>query len=269
MYFTRHVVCKTRVSPDLTAFRPFIAELARASADFIAPYFGNPSTAVDFKADDSPVTAADRGAEAVMRELITKRFPDHGIIGEEHGNLNPDAEFVWVLDPIDGTKSFITGVPLWTTLIGLLHHGQPVLGAIHQPNLGQLVIGDNHTTTLNDRPVTTRDTTTLDTATFVTSDHRNLARYQDGPATDRLIDACRLYRTWADGYGYLLLATGFVDISADPIMNPWDIAALVPVVRGAGGIITDWTGNAPYPAESILAAATPELHAAAMATLQV
>ena len=138
---------------DLSAYRPFVAELARASAEFIKPFFGNPSTAVELKADDSPVTAADRGAEAVMRELITARFPDHGIIGEEHGNHHPDAEWVWVLDPIDGTKSFITGVPLWTTLIGLLHRGQPVLGAIHQPTLGQLVIGDNHTTTLNDRPV--------------------------------------------------------------------------------------------------------------------
>lgn len=256
------------MEPDLSPYRPFIAELAQASARFIAPFFGNPSTTVDFKADDSPVTAADRGAEAVMRELITRRFPDHGIIGEEHGNVNPDAEWTWVLDPIDGTKSFITGVPLWTTLIGLLHRGQPVLGAINQPTLGQLVIGDNTTTTLNDRPVTTRATTRLSEATLVTSDHLNLAIHQDGVSSDRLIEACRLYRTWADGYGYLLLATGFVDLSIDPIMNPWDIAALVPVVRGAGGIITDWNGQAPYPAESIVAAATPELHAAALAILQ-
>jgi len=253
---------------NLSPYRPFIAELAQASADFIAPYFGNPGTAVDFKSDDSPVTAADRGAEKIMRDLITARFPTHGIIGEEHGDLNPDAEWVWVLDPIDGTKSFITGVPLWTTLIGLLHHGQPVLGAINQPTLGQLVIGDNTTTTLNGQPVRTRSTTSLAESTFVTSDHRNLARYQNGAACDRLIDATRLYRTWADGYGYLLLATGFVDICVDPIMNPWDIAALIPVVRGAGGTITDWSGHPPYPAESIIAAATPELHTAALATLQ-
>ncbi len=253
---------------DLSAYRPFVAELARASAEFIKPFFGNPSTAVELKADDSPVTAADRGAEAVMRELITARFPDHGIIGEEHGNHHPDAEWVWVLDPIDGTKSFITGVPLWTTLIGLLHRGQPVLGAIHQPTLGQLVIGDNHTTTLNDRPVRARDTTSLRDATLVTSDHLNLAIYQDGVPCDRLIETCRLYRTWADGYGYLLLATGFVDVVLDPVMNPWDIAALVPVVRGAGGIITDWTGQPPYPAESIIAAATPDLHAATLKVLR-
>jgi myo-inositol-1(or 4)-monophosphatase len=253
---------------DLSSHRDFITELARASADFIAPYFGNPGTAVEFKSDDSPVTAADRGAEQVMREMIAARFPDHGIIGEEHGNDRADAEWVWVLDPIDGTKSFISGVPLWTTLIGLLHHGKPALGAIHQPTLGQLVIGDNQTTTLNGQPVRTRATTALADATLVTSDHRNLARYQNGPAADQLIDACRLYRTWADGYGYLLLATGFVDICLDPIMNPWDIAALVPVIRGAGGTITDWSGQAPHPAESIAAAATPELHAATLAKLQ-
>ncbi|MCF3648232.1 histidinol-phosphatase [Synoicihabitans lomoniglobus] len=252
---------------DLSSPREFIPELARASADFIAPFFGNPGTAVEFKSDDSPVTAADRGAEAVMRKMIAHRFPAHGIIGEEHGNDRPDAEWVWVLDPIDGTKSFITGVPLWTTLIGLLHHGEPVLGAIHQPTLGQLVIGDNETTTLNGRPVHTRATTALADATLVTSDHRNLARYQNGTAADQLIDACRLYRTWADGYGYLLLATGFVDICLDPIMNPWDIAALVPVVRGAGGTITDWSGQSPYPAESIAAAATPDLHRQTLAQL--
>jgi myo-inositol-1(or 4)-monophosphatase len=238
-----------------------MVELARASAEFIAPYFGDPGTTVEFKADDSPVTAADRGAEEVMRRLIEHKFPEHGIIGEEHGTVREDAEWVWVLDPIDGTKSFITGVPLWTTLIGLLHHGEPVLGAIHQPTLGQLMIGDGTTTTLNDRPVRCRPTTDLAAATLVTSDHFNLAHYQNGPACDRLIKQTRLYRTWADGYGYLLLAAGHVDICLDPIMNPWDIAALVPVVRGAGGVITDWTGNKPYPAESMAAAATPELHA--------
>ena len=152
-------------------------------------------------------------------------------------------------------------MPLWTTLIGLLHHGQPVLGAINQPTLGQLAVGDNATTTLNGQPIRCRGTTDLATATLVTSDHRNLAHYQPGSNTDALIDACRLYRTWADGYGYLMLAAGFVDIAMDPIVNPWDIAALVPVVRGAGGTITDWNGNAPYPAESTIAAATRELHA--------
>ena len=253
---------------ELTSERTFLTELARASADFIAPYFGNPGTAVEFKVDDSPVTAADRGAEKIMREMIKTRFPNHGIIGEEFGSENAGAEWVWVLDPIDGTKSFITGVPLWTTLIGLLHQGQPVLGAINQPTLGQLAIGDNHTTTLNGQPVRCRATTHLAEATLVTIDHRNLAHYQPDSNTDALIDACRLYRTWADGYGYLMLAAGFVDIAIDPIVNPWDIAALIPVVRGAGGTITDWPGNSPYPADSTIACATAELHEAVTKTLR-
>jgi myo-inositol-1(or 4)-monophosphatase len=172
-----------------------------------------------------------------------------------------------MLDPIDGTKSFITGVPLWGTLIALLHQGQPVLGCIHQPILGQFMVGDGKVTTLNGRPVRARRTTRIEDATLLTSDPLNPAKYQDGPKFDALIRRARLVRTWGDCYGYLLVAAGHADIMGDPIMNPWDIAALVPVVRGAGGIITDWSGNAPYPAESILAAATPELHAAARATL--
>jgi len=254
---------------DLTPYRTFLAQLAHESGDFIRPHFGDASLAIDSKSDASPVTAADRGAEQLLRRRITEKFPTHGIIGEEFGNENADAEFVWVLDPIDGTKSFITGVPLFATLIALLHHGQPVLGAIHQPILRQLVIGDNHTATLNDRPIRTRKTTRLEDSTLLTSDTLNIAKYQPASAScyDALARRTKLYRTWGDAYGYLLVATGFADICVDPIMNPWDIAALIPVIRGAGGVITDWRGNAPYPAESTIASATPELHAAVIQSL--
>jgi histidinol-phosphate phosphatase HisN, inositol monophosphatase family len=254
---------------DLSPFRTFIAQLARESGDFIRPHFGDLALPVETKSDASPVTLADRGAEQLLRRRIAEKFPTHGIIGEEFGNENADAEFVWVLDPIDGTKSFITGVPLFATLIALLHHGQPVLGAIHQPILRQLAIGDNHTTTLNDRPLRTRRTTRVEDATLLTSDTLNIAKYQPASAAryDALAQRTKLYRTWGDAYGYLLVATGYADICVDPIMNPWDIAALVPVIRGAGGVITDWRGHAPYPAESTLASATPELHAAVLAAL--
>jgi histidinol phosphatase-like enzyme (inositol monophosphatase family) len=251
---------------DFTPYRPFLAELAHRSGDFIRPHFASPSLAVEFKADASPVTVADRGAEELMRTLITKKFPTHGIIGEELGNDRPDAEFVWVLDPIDGTKSFISGVPLWGTLIALLHEGQPVLGAIHQPILNQLMIGDGTTTTLNDRPVRLRPCPSLAEATLLTSDPLNPALYQNGPAFDALSRRTRLVRTWGDAYGYLLLASGLADIMCDPIMNPWDIAALVPVVRGAGGVITDWQGRPAYPSASIVAA-HPCLHAEVLAAL--
>ena len=251
---------------DLTPYRAFLIELAEKSGDFIRPLFANPSLAVEFKADESPVTAADKGAEKLLRSLIAKKFPAHGIIGEEFGNDRPDAEFVWVLDPIDGTKSFITGVPLFGTLIALLHNGQPVLGAIHQPSLGQLMIGDNTTTTLNGRAVRVRTTARIEDATFLTSDPLNPTKYQNGAAYASLEKRARLSRTWGDCYGYLLLAAGFADIMCDPIMNPWDIQALIPIVRGAGGIITDWQGRDPVKAESIVAANTT-LHPQVIAAL--
>ncbi|MCX6936608.1 MAG: histidinol-phosphatase [Verrucomicrobia bacterium] len=253
---------------DLAPYHAFIAELAAESGDFIRPFFGRTDLAVENKGDASPVTAADRGAEELLRRRINARFPEHGIIGEEMGAERADAEWVWVLDPIDGTKSFITAVPLWGTLIGLLHHGQPVLGCIHQPILGQLLIGDNITTTLNGRPVRCRATRPLAEATVLTSDYQNLARYQDPAACERLVTRARLTRTWGDCYGYLLLACGHADVALDPIMNPWDIAALVPVVRGAGGVITDWQGGPAYPAEHTIAATTPELHAEVLRTLR-
>jgi histidinol phosphatase-like enzyme (inositol monophosphatase family) len=252
---------------DLSLYRAFLIELAHASGDFIRPFYGRSDLAVERKADASPVTAADRGAEDLMRHLIHQRYPDHGVIGEESGPEQPDAEWVWVLDPIDGTKSFITGVPLWGTLIALLHRGQPVLGCIHQPILQQLMVGDGHRTTLNAEPVRTRPCTQLKDATLLTSDIGNLARYQDGARCQPLLDEARLVRTWGDCYGYLLVASGWADVCLDPIMNPWDIAALVPVMRGAGGVISDWHGGGAYPATSTVAAATPELHEAVLGFL--
>lgn len=253
---------------DLAAERAFLVELARASGDLIRPLFGRLEVVVEIKGDLTPVTAADRGAEELMRRMIRARFPDHGILGEEFGPERADAEWVWVLDPVDGTKSFVTGVPLFGTLVALLHHGQPVLGCIHQPILGQLVVGDGRVTTLNGAPVRCRPTRALADATLLTCDWVNPAVHQDGPAFDRLSRTVKLARTWGDCYGYLLLASGWADLVVDPIMNPWDIAALVPVVRGAGGVITDWQGGPAYPATSTVAAATPELHAAALAALR-
>ena len=251
---------------SLDAYRTFLTELARKSGDFLLPHFNNPALKVETKSDDSPVTAADRGAEQLMRELIAARFPGHGVIGEEFPEKNAGAEWVWVLDPIDGTKSFITGVPLWGTLIALLHNGQPVLGAIHQPVLRQLMIGDGAATTLNGDVVRVRACDTIEAATFLTSDPLNPAKYQNGAAYAALTAHARLVRTWGDCYGYLLLASGRADLMCDPIMNPWDIAALVPIIRGAGGVITDWQGGDPMSGQSIVAAG-PALHARAVAAL--
>jgi myo-inositol-1(or 4)-monophosphatase len=252
------------MNPDV--YRDFLLKLAAASGDFIRPYFARPDLAVETKSDLTPVTVADRGAEELMRRMIHERFPGHGILGEEFGPENTDAEFVWVLDPIDGTRAFAAGCPLFGTLVALLHRGQPVLGAIHQPVLGQLLIGDGTRTTLNDQPVSVRTTARLEDATLLCSDVLSAAKHQNGPAFDALCRRVRLLRTWGDCYGYLLLATGGADIMCDPIMNPWDIAALIPVIRGAGGIITDWQGRDPVNAASIVAA-TPALHAQVIAAL--
>lgn len=251
---------------DLTPYRHFAAELATRSGDFILPHYGNPALVVETKADLSPVTVADRGAEALLRDLIARRFPGHGIIGEEYGRENADAEFVWVLDPIDGTKSFVSGVPLWGTLIALLHRGEPVLGCIHQPVLRQLLIGDGRTTTLNDRAVRCRAARPWAECTFLTTSYENLARHPGGPAALQLAATAQLSRTWGDCYGYLLVSQGWADVMLDPLMNPWDIAALVPVVRGAGGVITDFAGRTPTGADSILAG-TPSAHATVLAAL--
>lgn len=218
-------------------------ELAEVSGDLILPYFAQADLGVELKSDDSPVTLADRGAEKVMRDLIESRFPDHGIIGEEYGNVREDSEFVWVLDPIDGTRSFISAVPLFVTLIGLLHRGKPLLGAIHQPVLRQLMIGDGKVTTLNGRPVRVRNTTDISKATLLTTDPLFAARYQNGPAFAELANRAALYRSFGDGYGYLLVAAGWADIMVDPIMNAWDLLPLIPCIEGAGGRITNWKGG--------------------------
>ena len=244
----------------LDPYREFIVELAGLSGAFIRSFYGSDDLKVDIKADQSPVTAADRGAEELMREHIARRFPDHGIVGEEFGTDRADAEFVWVLDPIDGTKSFTASVPLFGTLISLIHNGQPALGCIHQPVLGQLLVGDNSSAILNGKPVRTRQTSSVTEATLLTSDPSNLAKFPGGPGFQRLMGQARLARTWGDCYGYLLVATGKADVMYDPIMNLWDIAALVPIIRGAGGVITNSKGGPAYPADSIVASGSASLH---------
>jgi histidinol phosphatase-like enzyme (inositol monophosphatase family) len=253
---------------NLDPHRAFMVELAEKSGEFIRPFYGRQGLEVVLKADHSPVTAADRGAEELMRAMIKARFPGHGVIGEELGADRDDAEFVWVLDPIDGTKSFISAVPLFGTLIALLHEGQPVLGCIHQPILGQLLVGDNRSCTMGGRPMKTRDTQRIEDATLLTSDPVVIAREPGARGYQALMAKAKLARMWGDCYGYLLVATGSADVMYDPIMNPWDIAALVPVIRGAGGVITDSAGKPPYPAKSIVAAATQELHSQVIAALK-
>ncbi len=232
----------------------FLHQLLNLSGGIIRPYFNNPSLEVQTKEDATPVTLADREAEQAIRDAIRQQFPDHGIIGEEFGNESEDAEWVWVLDPIDGTKSFVAGVPLFGTLVCLLRDGQPILGAIDQPILGQRMIGDGSTTTLDGKPVRVREGTPLEDAVLLTTDPLEPARLRDASGWDALASRVRLYRTWGDCYGYLLLACGRADIMIDPIVARWDFLPLIPIIRGAGGVVTDWEGNDPVQGDSIVAA---------------
>ncbi|MBI4569211.1 MAG: inositol monophosphatase family protein [Planctomycetes bacterium] len=253
---------------DPVVFVPFAEELADAAGEIARRYFREPALGVDAKADGSPVTRADREAEAAMRDRIARRFPTHGVIGEEHGESNPGAEFRWVLDPIDGTKSYVLGIPMFATLIALLHGADPILGVIDQSVLRHRAIGDNRRATVNGRAVHVRPCDDPREAALLTPDHWSGEAFQPRTAAgfDRLTRAARVYRCIGDGYAYSLLAAGFVDAVVDPVMNLWDLAALLPVVRGAGGVITSWEGGEPLAGRSAVAAG-PLLHHKIMATL--
>ena len=234
-------------------FKDFTNHLANISGKIIRNYF-RADINIDSKADDSPVTIADRKAEEVMREEIMKKYPEHGIIGEEFGNYNESAEFKWTLDPIDGTKSFICGALSFGTLIALLKNGKPVLGAINQPVLNELLIGDNNTAEINGIKTKLRECNNLSKSVLLTTDHLNIDRYQNRNNFEELIKKVKLYRNWGDCYGYYLVTTGFADIMIDPIMSVWDSLPLIPIIKGAGGIITDYQGNDPVGGSSIIAA---------------
>ncbi len=228
---------------NLQPYLDFTQELAGAAADVILPYYGQADCGLESKADDSPVTLADRGAEEVMRAMIEKKFPDHGIVGEEYGSHNADAEWVWILDPIDGTKSFIAAVPLFGTLIGLLHQGKPVVGCVNQPVLNQLLLGDTQNTTLNGKRVCVRPTARVEESLLLTTDPIRPHRIHDGAAFDKLAHRARTVRSWGDCYGYLMLCCGWADIMLDPELASWDILPIIPCLQGAGAAISTWQGE--------------------------
>lgn len=240
---------------DLNEFKILCKELAKVSSEIIKRYFRT-EVSIESKSDNSPVTIADKKAEEVMRELITKNFPEHGIIGEEYGESNKGAEYTWILDPIDGTKSFICGAYSFGTLIGLLKNGKPILGVYNHPILNDFLIGDNSETMINDIKTKMRNCGDLSNAVLLTTDHLNIEKYQDISKFNDLIKKVKLYRNWGDCYGYYLLATGYADIMIDPIMSPWDLLPLIPIIKGAGGMITDYKGNDAVKGKSTVAASS-------------
>jgi histidinol phosphatase-like enzyme (inositol monophosphatase family) len=221
-----------------------------------------------------PVTEADRGVEDLLRAALMQRYPDHQVKGEERGTTGPDSRYRWMIDPIDGTKAFVSGVPMWGTLVGLLDDGVPVAGWLHQPYLQETFAGIAGTGSLtsarHDEPVAlrTRATTDLGEAVLYTTHDSMFRDPEPAAAYQRLRDAVRLQRWGGDCYAYGLLALGHIDLVVENGLNDYDIVALIPIVEAAGGVITDLDGTSPVNGGFVVAAATAELHAAALAILQ-
>ncbi len=249
----------------------FAIELAEAARPLALRYFRTPLDILT-KADESPVTIADRTIEAHLRGLIEARFPDHGIFGEEMGvkpGRHPVLGPVWVIDPIDGTKSFVTGLPLFGTLIAYLDHGAPLVGVIDMPALAERWTGVPGVARFGSTPARTSGCRRLEEARFFTTSPEGFVG-ADEAAYRRLIARTALRRFGGDCYAYGLLASGHCDLIAETGLQPYDIMALVPVIRAAGGVITDWAGaDLTLTSDGrVLAAATSELHAEALKVLQ-
>ena len=253
---------------EIDTYVELATRLADTAGTVIRPYFRT-ALKIDDKPDLTPVTVADRAAEQAMRSIIEARLPAHGIIGEELGRLRDDAEFVWVLDPIDGTKSFISGVPLFGTLIALTRGGRPILGVIDQPVLRERWLGaEGRATTLNGAPIRCRGCPELAAATlFATTP--DMFHGADAAAFARVSAAAKLTRFGADCYAYGLLAAGFIDIVIEASLKPYDFSAMIPIVEGAGGIATDWHGDKLGLGSDgrIVAAGDRRVHAAALTLL--
>ena len=233
----------------LSEFDTFLLSLNRASGEVILPLF-RADHGLENKAGEGafdPVTAADRGAEAAIRALIEARFPDHGVVGEEYGEDRPEAEFVWVLDPIDGTRAFIAGLPVWTTLIGLRFQGRPVLGSIGQPYLSEVFAGHAGGARLispaGETPLKVRPCPQLTEAVIATTDPDLFDGAELG-AWRQVRAAARLARLGCDAYAYAMVALGRLDLVVEAGLKPWDIDAAIPILAGAGGLVTNWRGEA-------------------------
>ncbi len=228
---------------ELRELHDFAVELAWRAGRVTLAHFQT-GVAAEAKADDSPVTVADRDAERLCREWIQRRCPDDGILGEEFGETRPDAPRRWILDPIDGTRSFVRGVPLYGVMIALEEAGEVVLGVLHFPPLQETVSAARGLGCLwNGRRAEVSAVGRLEDALVLTTDAERLPRQQKGAAWDRLRFSGVLVRTWGDCYGHALVATGRAEAMIDPVMKPWDAAALKPIVEEAGGVYTDWVGQ--------------------------
>ena len=253
-------------------FSAFVDELATVSGEIILPFFRT-ALSIENKGGPGsfdPVTAADHAAETAMRALIRRNFPHHGIIGEELGKDRPNAEYVWVLDPIDGTKSFICGLPAWGTLIALTRRGEPIYGMMHQPFTREHFSGDGsgarYRGPAGNRALRVRACAALGDAIMLTTSPL-LMKEADRQSFGRVEQAVRLSRYGGDCYAYCVLAAGHVDLLIETELKPHDVLALIPIIEGAGGIMTTWENEPPHKGGRIIAAGDKRIHAQAMKLL--
>ncbi|MCC7086843.1 MAG: histidinol-phosphatase [Pirellulales bacterium] len=238
------------MNSELTSRLTTACELAREAGQWTLRYFQRDDLQVDLKSDASPVTIADREAEQLLRNRIAAAFPHDGVLGEEFGEQPGTSGYRWILDPIDGTKSFIHGVPLYAALIGIELEGESRAGVIHIPPLGEMAYGAMGQGAWfvrgsgEPRQIRVSTKKKLADGLFLTSDPANFTQRSAWPVYERMCAAAKLSRTWGDAYGYLLVATGRAEVMVDPLMNLWDAAALLPILQEAGGTYTDWQGNA-------------------------
>jgi histidinol phosphatase-like enzyme (inositol monophosphatase family) len=260
-----------RVLP-LAELEDFALELAQTAGGIAKAHFRRPLT-VENKAESGfdPVTAADRAIERVLRGAIRERYPDHGIVAEEEGSHAARSAYTWFIDPIDGTRSFIMGSPLWGTLIGVSRHDVPLFGVLCQPVLEEVFFGAPGGSWLIETErrerLRSRQCETLADAALACTDPA-MFDGRDAEAFERLAAGCRLHRFGGDCYNYAMLAAGFIDLVVEGMLKPFDIVPLVPILEGAGCVVTDWEGRPATGGGLVVAAATPALHAAALQLLR-
>jgi myo-inositol-1(or 4)-monophosphatase len=248
----------------------FMLKLADTAGSAILPFFRNPLHIEDKGgAGWDPVTEGDKTAEKTIRALIEEHYPTHGIIGEEFGTVKAKSSYSWVLDPIDGTRAFVIGLPVWTTLIGLYRDGQPLLGLMHQPFVGETFVGTPegsfHLRNGQKTPIKVAASKPLNaTMAGTTSPHL----YKNPEAFDRLRHAVRLMRYGGDAYFFSLMAAGHLDLALDAGLQIYDIAALIPIIKGAGGVVDTWDGKDPAQGGNIISASNQRLLEEAKALLQ-
>ena len=225
-------------------FLDFAMDAAWQAGQFTLAHFQT-GVDVEWKSDKSPVTAADQGAERLLRELIARRFPGHAILGEEFGEADKDSSYRWILDPIDGTQSFIRGVPLYGVLIGLEVDGDVIVGVAHFPGLQETIsAARGEGCRWNGRLATVSRVSRIEEALVAHTEVTTLEDERTRPFWERIKAVSGLQRGWSDCYGHCLVATGRAEVMLDPLMKPWDCAALSPILQEAGGTFTDWEGEA-------------------------